>query len=541
MNTGAFRATNENIDNVTIKNCMIRNMPAKGIHASKDFSDGWTIESDEFYGNRYGVHVGDSFSVKINYIHHNIGDPTSATYALRGGAYGGYQSSGSVFEDNEISYNGPEQKMVATNSVTFRRNFVHHNHTDGIWYDADNVNVLIEDNRVEDNTRHGIIYEVSGNGIVRGNTIRRNGRTGIDSGIFVSASKDIELYYNTPLRTTLSASVLRGLQPCGPRGHPRRLGSRQRLRAQQYHQAAGGCVQRYRERTQGGLDLHEHTGVGVYQGLEESAVQLQHPLRQLTLGPLVVLGSVQDVGGVADARGRYGRPCGVEVRTFNHRCECHGTPSTTRMTGHRPAGKRNQCRHSGANPHHAMVGRRSFCQPDALNFHGPACLARAVVALLPRHTSSPTSGRPRMSTDQPGDGRFASHGADSASSAFICVRPRPASGAKTSASSAIKTGIPRRSGKPRQPDVSIHNSFSQSERIRESLRLRAGGVRGDERRCDGLACPAQPLGGIGKALIDWGVLASQSRVDSAPPRSEAALHGMGWRIRASRRIVSVNG
>ncbi len=111
VNTGAFRATNQNIDNVTIKNCMIRNMPAKGIHASKDFSDGWTIESNEFYGNRYGVHVGDSFSVKKNYIHHNIGDPTSATYALRGGAYGGYQSSGSVFEDNAISYNGPEQKM----------------------------------------------------------------------------------------------------------------------------------------------------------------------------------------------------------------------------------------------------------------------------------------------------------------------------------------------------------------------------------------------------------------------------------------------
>ncbi len=192
----AFRAHNQDIDNVTIKNCVIRKMPVSAVHAYKDFSDGWTIESNEIYGNKYGTDVGNTTTVKKNSIHHNIGDPTSATYALRGGGYAAYKATGTVFEDNEIAYNGPEQKLVGTNGVVFRRNFVHHNHTDGIWYDGDNINVLIEDNLVEDHPRIGIFYEVSGNGIVRNNTIRRSGRTGGDSGIFVSASKNVELYGN---------------------------------------------------------------------------------------------------------------------------------------------------------------------------------------------------------------------------------------------------------------------------------------------------------------------------------------------------------
>ena len=35
----AFRAHNQNIDDVTIRNLVIRNMPQNGIHAFKDFAD----------------------------------------------------------------------------------------------------------------------------------------------------------------------------------------------------------------------------------------------------------------------------------------------------------------------------------------------------------------------------------------------------------------------------------------------------------------------------------------------------------------------
>ena len=61
-------------------------------------------------------------------------------------------------------------------NVTFRNNFVHHNAGAGIWYDSDNTGALIEGNRVEDNGWIGIFYEISSDGIIRNNTIRRNAR-----------------------------------------------------------------------------------------------------------------------------------------------------------------------------------------------------------------------------------------------------------------------------------------------------------------------------------------------------------------------------
>jgi parallel beta-helix repeat protein len=193
---GAFRAVNVNVDNVTIRNLVIRNMPQRGIYASKSLSDGWLIEHNEIHANRFGFHAGNTFTIRRNLIHHNIGIPSSLIYEERGGAYAAYQATGVVMEDNEIAHNGPEHKWVGTNGVVTRGNWVHHNHTDGIWYDADNINMLVEDNVVEDQPRTGIFLEISGNGIVRNNVVRRTGPTLPASGIFVSASKGLELHGN---------------------------------------------------------------------------------------------------------------------------------------------------------------------------------------------------------------------------------------------------------------------------------------------------------------------------------------------------------
>ena len=63
--------------------------------------------------------------------------------------------------------------------------------------DGENTNSLIEDNIVEDHPGQGIFYEVSGSGTIRNNTIRRNGTSGTDSGIFISTSKNVDIYGNT--------------------------------------------------------------------------------------------------------------------------------------------------------------------------------------------------------------------------------------------------------------------------------------------------------------------------------------------------------
>jgi parallel beta-helix repeat protein len=127
--------------------------------------------------------------VTNNYIHHNIGDPGHPTPAERGGGYIAYWPSNTTFSDNEIAYNGPEQKISLSLNVTFRNNYVHHNTYSGIWYDGENVGSVIESNVAEDNAGQGIFYEASGQGVIRNNTVRRSGV----SGILSSASQNLEI------------------------------------------------------------------------------------------------------------------------------------------------------------------------------------------------------------------------------------------------------------------------------------------------------------------------------------------------------------
>ena len=120
-NEAAFRAHNQDIDDVTIRNLVIRHMPRKGIHALHWASDRWTIENNELTACRTGVAAPNQSIVRNNYIHHNMG-----------GGYDAYRVVNLIFEHNEIAYNGREQKIVGATDVTFRDNFVHHNAGDGI-------------------------------------------------------------------------------------------------------------------------------------------------------------------------------------------------------------------------------------------------------------------------------------------------------------------------------------------------------------------------------------------------------------------------
>jgi parallel beta-helix repeat protein len=195
---GIINAHNVNVDNVTVRNLVIRDSAQKGIHAFTDASDGWLIENNEVTGNRDGVHIGNFTTVRANYIHHNVGDPSSSVPAERGGGYGGFRQHDNLWVDNEIAFNGSEQKILGAVRVTFRGNFVHHNLADGVWYDTNNAaGSVIEDNRVEDNGRMGIDWEANTDGIIRNNIVSRSG----DADIFLSVSRRAEVYSNV-LTTT---------------------------------------------------------------------------------------------------------------------------------------------------------------------------------------------------------------------------------------------------------------------------------------------------------------------------------------------------
>src|SRR4030095_7281430 len=100
--------------------------------------------------------------------------------AERGGGYQGHRADNATIDNNEIAYNGAEQKVVQSTNVAFRNNFVHHNIRDGIWYDTNpNAGALIDGNRVEDNGRNGIFFEASIGATISNNTVRRTPGDGI--------------------------------------------------------------------------------------------------------------------------------------------------------------------------------------------------------------------------------------------------------------------------------------------------------------------------------------------------------------------------
>jgi parallel beta-helix repeat protein len=176
----AFRAHNQDIDFVTIRNLVIRNLQ-RGIHAYYLNSDHWTIENNEIAFNQSGIVFPSNSTIRNNHIHHNSS-----------GGYLGSFAHNSLLENNEIAYNGWEQKVGESNNVTFRNSFVHHNAGDGIWYDGNNTGSVIEGNRVEDNGQMGIFYEISSSAIIRNNTIRRSR----DTAVFISTSKNVQIYDN---------------------------------------------------------------------------------------------------------------------------------------------------------------------------------------------------------------------------------------------------------------------------------------------------------------------------------------------------------
>jgi hypothetical protein len=192
-NTAAFRASNVDVDDVTIRNLVIRSMPRNGIGAFKDFSDRWTIDHNEIHHNyRTGVGPPNDSVVSHNLVHHNIGDVSSQIHAENGGGYGVFRARNVLFLDNEFYENGPEQKSSHSFNVVWRGNYFHHETYHSIWWDGDNPGGIAEDNLIEDSTTFGIFVEISQQIIVRRNTIRRAGWNSIS----LHTSRETEVYEN---------------------------------------------------------------------------------------------------------------------------------------------------------------------------------------------------------------------------------------------------------------------------------------------------------------------------------------------------------
>lgn len=142
------------------------------IEATEGASD-WLVEGNVIRNNgEVGVRVRQGSTVRGNVVYGN----------------GRYGVTGSgldvVVEDNEIYCNADVHgatgdssatKFIFTRDLVLRNNEVHHNYGNGLWVDVNNLDALIEGNRIRYNELSGIVIEISCGGVIERNELVENG------------------------------------------------------------------------------------------------------------------------------------------------------------------------------------------------------------------------------------------------------------------------------------------------------------------------------------------------------------------------------
>lgn len=192
LDDAVFKALNLDVDNVTIRNLVIRNVPQKGVMAYRDFSSGWTVEYTEIYNCKTAVDLPSASTVTHSKLHDCVGTPGHVNPAERGGAYAFNAVDDFTFTYNEVYNNGTEQKWILSTNVTCSWNYFHDNASGGCWLDGGGNGSVVANNTCEDNAGPGLYIEVSDHISVHHNLCSGNG----EGGILVSVAQDIEVYNN---------------------------------------------------------------------------------------------------------------------------------------------------------------------------------------------------------------------------------------------------------------------------------------------------------------------------------------------------------
>jgi parallel beta-helix repeat protein len=157
---------------VTIRGLTIQGSLGDGIEDGS--GSGWRITGNDLRLNHgAGVRITSGGRVVRNYIHAN-------------GTYGIVGSGRSIhIEGNEISGNNTSRyrradggcadaggsKLTLSTDVVVSSNWYLNNHCIGLWFDISNNRVAIVGNHVDGNYQNGIDYEISYNGVIRGNEV----------------------------------------------------------------------------------------------------------------------------------------------------------------------------------------------------------------------------------------------------------------------------------------------------------------------------------------------------------------------------------
>jgi parallel beta-helix repeat protein len=191
---------------------------------------------------RAGIQAGWRWTIVDNHatenligIRHNTGSVVTDNLIDYNTRYGVASTGDDVtFERNEIAFNNTQDDITDSvrtgdsgatkfvglagawqSNITFRNNWVHDNQGNGIWFDGNNRDVLIDSNIVEDNTRGGIDYEVGDTATISNNTVSHNcGYTPTDPanqegcGVGTSLFHGADLFVNTSSNITIFGNTV---------------------------------------------------------------------------------------------------------------------------------------------------------------------------------------------------------------------------------------------------------------------------------------------------------------------------------------------
>lgn len=172
---------------VTIEHLTIQDFGARGENNNEgvvnhDAGHGWRIRHNTVRRNAgAGVFVGSGDVVAHNCLVDN-GQYGFSVYEDRG-------VHDVVLEHNEIAGNNTDDweartpdcgctgggKFWETRGARIVDNWIHDNHSVGLWADTNNTGFLVQGNYISDNRSEGFIYETSYNAAIVANTFARNG------------------------------------------------------------------------------------------------------------------------------------------------------------------------------------------------------------------------------------------------------------------------------------------------------------------------------------------------------------------------------
>lgn len=182
-----FYAFTQHATGVTIKYLTIQNFGVDGGNNNEgvvnhDAGQNWTISYNTIKDNAgAGVFIGSNDTITYNCLTSN-GQYGFSVYDPNG-------VSDITLDHNEISYNDTYDweakspgcgctgggKFWNTTNAIVTNNYVHDNHSVGLWADTNNNGFDIENNYISNNYAQAIFYEISYNALIRDNNLINNG------------------------------------------------------------------------------------------------------------------------------------------------------------------------------------------------------------------------------------------------------------------------------------------------------------------------------------------------------------------------------